>query len=391
MKEKMLRNILIIIGIILIATIILIASGKFKGKNTAISKDLKESGEDKSAVMVINDTEIKNTKVTKTGDSSDLAESDKKGKNSAILINTKKNLTISKSEIETNGMGASGVAATSDGAKVVINDSKIVTKQERSKGLLASNGGTIEANNIKIQTSGDKASGAVTDYGGGNLEIKNSVINTDGVHSAGIYSTDTILVENTKITTANSTGAVIDGTGEIRLINCDLTSGGKRAVYVFYTGANARDTIEGSFLMKNGSLTANNGSAFYVTNTRAIINLENVNLTAKNGVLLKAVTDSSDLGMENKVKTQKGGEAVINAKNQKLEGGFVVDNESELELTLSAGSILKGYINKENTAKKVKLTVESGCTIELTENCYVDELNISDDAIIIENGYKIYT
>lgn len=393
MNKKMLRNILIIIGIILIVTIILILSGKFKSdnKNTVISKDIKESGEDKSAVTVTNDTEIKNNKVIKTGDSSDLAESDKKGKNSAILVNTEKNLTISKSEIETDGSGASGVAATSNGAKVVINDSKIVTNQERSKGLLASGGGTIEANNINIQTSGDKASGAVTDYGGGNLDIKNSVINTNGVHSAGIYSTDNILVENTKITTANSTGAVIDGTGEIRLINCDLTSGGKRAVYVFYTGANAKDTIKGKFSMEGGSLTATNGPAFYVTNTIAIINLENVNLTAKNGVILKAVTDSSDLGMENKVKTQKGGEAVVTAKSQRLEGGFEVDNESTLDLTLSAGSTLKGYINKENTAKKVKLTVESGCTIELTENCYVDELNISEGATIIENGYKIYT
>ena len=141
--------------------------------------------------------------------------------------------------------------------------------------------------------------------------------------------------------------------------------------------------------MEGGSLTANNGPAFYVTNTIAIINLENVNLTAKNGVLLKAVTDGSDLGMENKVKTQKGGEAVVTAKSQRLEGGFEVDNESTLDLTLSFGSTLKGYINKENTAKKVKLTVESGCTIELTENCYVDELNISEGATIIENGYKI--
>ena len=391
MNKKMLRNILIIIGIILIVTIILILSGKFKSdnKNTVISKNIKESGKDKSAVTVTDDTEIKNNKVTKTGDSSDLAESDKKGKNSAILVNTEKNLTISKTEIETDGSGASGVAATSNGAKVVINDSKIVTNQERSKGLLASGGGTIEANNINIQTSGDKASGAVTDYGGGKLDIKNSVINTNGVHSAGIYSTDNILVENTKISTENSTGAVIDGTGKIRLINCDLTSGGKRAVYVFYTGAYAKDTIKGNFSMEGGSLTANNGPAFYVTNTIAIINLENVNLTAKNGVLLKAVTDGSDLGMENKVKTQKGGEAVVTAKSQRLEGGFEVDNESTLDLTLSFGSTLKGYINKENTAKKVKLTVESGCTIELTENCYVDELNISEGATIIENGYKI--
>ena len=123
--------------------------------------------------------------------------------------------------------------------------------------------------------------------------------------------------------------------------------------------ANAADGAA-EFTSKNSTITTNKGDSFYVTNTTAIINIENVNLTAGTGIILNAVTDSSDLGMENAVNTQKGGDAVVTAKNQKLEGGFVVDKQSTLDLTISNGSSLKGYINKENTAKKVKLTVESG-------------------------------
>ena len=382
-------TIIVILGLILIVKNNKTSNNNNTGEDAYINKDISEKKDDTSAIAVEKDTKIENDKITKTGDSSDLSESDKTGKNSAVLVNTPRSLTIDNTEITTSGAGASGVAATSGGARVTINDTTITTNKERSKGLLASGGGTIDANNVNIQTTGDKSSGAVTDYGGGTLNITNSVIETTGEHSAGIYSTDNIIVENTKITTAKSTAAVIDGTGQINLTNCDLTSGGKRAIYIYYTGANAKDTIKGRFTMTGGSLNATNGPAFYVTNTTAIINIENVNLTAGTGIILNAVTDSSDLGMENAVNTQKGGDAVVTAKNQKLEGGFVVDKQSTLDLTLSNGSSLKGYINKENIAKKVKLTVESGCTIELTDNCYVNELDIKDGATVIKNGYKI--
>jgi len=147
--------------------------------------------------------------------------------------------------------------------------------------------------------------------------------------------------------------------------------------------------MKATFVMSEGKLNAKNGPAFYVTNTTGIISLENVNLTAGTGIILNAITDGAELGMENKVEENKGGDAVFTAKNQNLEGGFVADKNSTLDLKFTAGSKLKGYINKENSAKHVKLTVESGCTIELTDNCYVNEMDISGGATIIENGYKI--
>lgn len=388
--NKKTRNIAIIAIIIILISIgvLIIKRNKEKGETaTIISKDIEEREEDKSAVTITEDTEIKNNKITKTGDSSDLQESDKTGKNSAILTEEQKELTIENSEITTNGSGASGVAATNK-SKVEINNSNITTNAERSKGLLASGGGKITAKNLKIKTSGDKSSGAVTDTGGGNLKIEDSTIETTGVHSAGIYSTDRITAKNVNIKTEQSTTAVIDGTGRMDLYNCNLISGGKRTIYIYCTGE-GKSSIKGQFTMRGGSLTSQKGPVFYVTNTTAEIELDNVEINAQNGILLKAITDNSDLGMEYENKSEKGGDVVITARDQKLEGGFVIDKESTLNLTLESGSTLKGYINKENTAKNVKLTVEDGCTIELTENCYVDELNISKNAIIIENGFKI--
>ena len=381
---------LIVLAVILFFLINRKENGNAKNNTTVYANQkIEETEEDKSVIVAQGDTKIDNDKITKTGDSSSLTESDKKGINSAILVDKKSDFEINNTEITTDGKGASGISATHVQAKVKVKDTSITTSQERSKGILVSNMANLEADNVTIKTTGDKSSGAVTDFRGGNLTIRNSSIETTGAHSSGVYSTGNVVVENTRINTARSSSAVIDGTGKITMTNCDIESGGKRAVYIYYTGANPKESVTGSFSMNGGSLRAKGGPAFYITNTKAEIEIENVNIEAETGVIINVLTDKSDLGMENEVNSSKGGDAIIIARKQELNGGIEVDSNSTLDLKMTDGSKLKGYINKENSAKNIKLTVEAGCTIELTDDCYVNEADISDGATIIENGHKI--
>lgn len=390
MKNK--SKVIFIIIILILAVVILLL---FKLKNNSKTDDeysnktFEQNEDNTSAINVNKNIDIINDKIIKTGDSDDLSESDRTGKNAAILVNTKNSIKVADSEINTEGNGASGIAITERGASADVGNTTITTTKERSKGILASNAAKINVKNTIVNTEGDKSSAVATDFGGGTINVSNSELNTHGAHSAGIYSTGNIEVSDTNINTDYSTAAVIDGNGRIVLNNSNLTSGGKRAVYIYYTGTNPRDNVIGRFKMENGSLTSNNGPAFYVTNTKAIIELENVDITTNTGIILKAISDSSDLGMENEVNSSKGGDATLIATGQVLNGGIEADNQSTLDISLQFGSYFKGYINKDNTAKYTKLTVKSGCIMELTDNCYIDELELEDGAEIIYNGYEI--
>ena len=126
---------------------------------------------------------------------------------------------------------------------------------------------------------------------------------------------------------------------------------------------------------------------FFITNTKAIINLENNTLQYGSGILLKA-QGTSEWGTSG----NNGGEVTLNANNQKLSGNIESDNISTVEINLKENSNLNGAINTENTAKKIKLNIDSKSTLTLTGDTYVTELNDEDTTYsnINLNGYKLY-
>lgn len=87
-----------------------------------------------------------------------------------------------------------------------------------------------------------------------------------------------------------------------------------------------------------------------------------------------------------------GGNVTLTMVNQKTNGNIVVDNVSTLNMTLTDSSYFEGAINTENSAKSIKLTLDSSSKIKLTSNCYLTEFSNSDtsNSNIDFNDYSIY-
>lgn len=143
-----------------------------------------------------------------------------------------------------------------------------------------------------------------------------------------------------------------------------------------------------NFTSKNSKIITNKGDTFYITNTKAIINLENNEITNndKTGSFLRAKSDSWGQTGSN------GGEVTLNMTNQKALGNIVIDKISTLNMTMKSNSYYWGSINTKNEAKSIKLTLDKTSKVKLTGNTYVTSLENEDttNSNIDFNGYKLY-
>ena len=144
---------------------------------------------------------------------------------------------------------------------------------------------------------------------------------------------------------------------------------------------------KGSFSMTGGSLTTTVGDLFYVTNTKAEINLTGVELQAANGILLRVAGNDGSRGWGSA--GSNGGSVTLTASNQVLTGDFVADEISSLKLKLSDGSVWTGTVNSEGEAGQVQLTLESGCAWSLTGDAWLTAFS-GDVSSIQANGYHVY-
>lgn len=78
--------------------------------------------------------------------------------------------------------------------------------------------------------------------------------------------------------------------------------------------------------------------------------------------------------------------------NQKALGNIVIDKISTLVLNMKESSYFEGTINGNNSAKSIKLNLDSTSKIKLTGDGYVTEFTNSDstNSNIDFNGYKLY-
>lgn len=97
-----------------------------------------------------------------------------------------------------------------------------------------------------------------------------------------------------------------------------------------------------------------------MTNTDCKISLESVDLTLANDTLLRIEGNSSTRGWG--TEGANGGDVVLTAKDQKLQGEIIVDKISGLDMTLSGTSSYKGQINTDGTAGTVKVTLKDDTT-----------------------------
>lgn len=375
------------------------------GTDETLTANYTTSESDKSVILVENggNLTLDGAEVSKTGgDSSNTENSEFYGVNAGILVTENSTATIKSATIDTNAKGSNAVFSTGTDSKIYISDSTITTTgSSSSRGLDATYGGYIEADNVKITTQGGSCATLATDRGEGTVIAKNSKLETNGSGSPVIYSTGDISITNTEGTANGSQMVVIEGKNTATVTSSTLTASaqGNRGdtdqagimIYQSMSGDAGEGT--GTFTVKNSSLSIQNDSKYYktapmffITNTDAVINLDNCKLSYGSNTLISC-KGTSEWGKSG----SNGGNVTLNAENQVLDGNIEIDNISTLTMNLSSSSY-SGTINADNTAKNIALKLDTNSTITLTGDSYVASLDDSDSSYdnINFNGYKLY-
>jgi len=329
-----------------------------------------------------------NVNVTKTGDS-DGDESDFYGTNAAVYAENGGKLSISKSKITTDGSHANAVFSYGEGTVVNISDSKIETSSNNSGGIMVTGGGELNATNLEVTTQGGSSAAIRSDRGGGTMNIDGGSYKSYGSGSPAIYSTADITVKNSTLYSDISQAVVVEGKNSVTLENVDAT--GKNTnkhsdnsdvyqavmIYQSMSGDAAQGTA--NFNMKDGKLTSLNGGMFFVTNTVANINLENVELTYASDDLLRI--EKAGWGNDG----SNGGQVDFTASNQKLEGCISVDEISKLNMYLKNNSVFEGSVISDG---ETYVEIEEGSTWKLTGDSNVKSLTCAEGSIDL-NGYSL--
>lgn len=371
-------------------------------------ENYESTSSDENAILVngeINVT-LDNVTVNKTGDSDGGDNTSFYGTNSGITAKSGSTVTIKNSTINTDATGANGVfsyggsASTnntnSDNTTVNISDSVITTKKDNSGGIMTTGGGIMNASNLTITTSGVSSAAIRSDRGGGTVNVDGGTYTTNGAGSPSIYSTANITVKNASLNSNASEGIVIEGKNSVTIENVTLNDtnnklNGQSTTYknIFLYQSMSGDAADGeaTFVSKNSKIITNKGDSFYVTNTTALIELQNNEITNNDstGNFLRIQKDSWGNSGSN------GGSVTLKTTNQNIIGNIVVDSISTLDMTLNSSNF-EGIINGENTAKSITLKLDKNSKIKLTGDSYVTSLDNEDDSNsnIDFNGYKLY-
>ena len=367
---------------------------------------------DESALMInaadtVNLTDIT---VTKTGDSNGGDNCNFYGLNAAVLVMGGSTTVITGGTIESSASGANGVfcyggnggrnGADGDGTTLYISGTTITTTGDGSGGIMTTGGGVTYAEDLTVTTSGRSSAPIRTDRGGGTVIVSGGTYTSNGLGSPAIYSTADITVRNATLVSNLSEGVCIEGMNSITLENCDLTANNTQrnsnatfldTIMIYQSMSGDADSGTSAFTMLGGSLTGLSGHLFHVTNTHAVISLNNVLLTNEGSDVLLSVCDDGWHGASNI--------AELNASPQTLTGTLLVGDNSTLKLSLSNGSFFEGTISGEITnalgtqvsteVGTVSVSLDETSTWTLTADTYISEFS-GIAANVIGNGYTLY-
>lgn len=389
------------------------ASLEITSAETQNDQTYTSSSEDECALLIStkDNVFINNPTVNKTGDSKGGDACNFYGLNASVLVKGGSKTSINGGNITSNANGANGVfsyggngamnGGQGDGTTVIIKDTKIVTKGNSSGGIMTTGGGITKAYNLDITTSGRSSAAIRTDRGGGTVTVEGGTYTTNGLGSPAIYSTADITVSNANLTSNLSEGVCIEGKNSIILNNCNLTANntqknGKASfldtIMIYQSMSGDADSGTSSFTMNGGKLTGKNGHIFHVTNTNAIINLDDVIIQNEdeNNILL-SVCDDGWSGASNK--------AALNAVNQKLNGSILVGKNSTFSLNLKENTVFEGSIKgsiknadgkiiSEKTGN-VSVSLDESSLWILTDDTYISSF-AGDLSKVNLNGHKLY-
>ena len=386
---------------------------ELKAQTSEVGKTYHSNKSDESALMISTKeaVNIAQPNISKTGSSEGGDNCSFYGVNAALLVKGGSTTTIKGGTIATDATGANGVfsyggngghnGGDGDGTTVIIEDTKITTTGDGSGGIMTTGGGVMKAKNLTINTSGRSSAPIRTDRGGGIVTVEGGSYTSNGLGSPVIYSTADVTVSDATLTSNKSEGVCIEGKNSITLNNCQMTVSNTQrnghaqfldAIMIYQSFSGDADSGNSHFTMNGGSLTNRQGHPFHVTNTNAIISLNDVKLVNDDPdkVLLSVCADGWH-GASNK--------ATLNASHQQLDGTILVGSDSELTLNLADGSTFTGSINGNitnaagNTVSTetgtVNVTLGDDCTWNLTADTYITSIK-GDASRIKANGHRLF-
>ena len=186
------------------------------------------------------------------------------------------------------------------------------------------------------------------------------------------------------MTARGAEAAVVEGANAITVTNTTLNAAKQHGVMLYNSMSGDANAGTGHYTMNGGSLTAAQGPAFYVTNTRAVVTLTHrAVVRAASGVLMRA--DNNGTGSGN----TGAGTASLRLRDDQLTGSLITAGTGTITASLSDHTTLTGAINRAAVA------IDSTSTWRLTANSaltsFGDAATISNGEIknIIGNGHTV--
>ena len=365
------------------------------------------TGDDENALRIDGaDVTLDGITVDKSaGATSNTENGDFYGVNAALLATNGATVTIKNAKVTSSAQNGNGVFSYGSGTTVNISDSTITTTADNSGGIQTTGGGTTNASNLTVETSGNSSAAIRSDRGGGTVNVTGGSYTSNGYNSPAVYSTADISVSDAVLKANNSEALVIEGKNSITLNDCTVTGNmsdtdgtssdeNVHNVMIYQSMSGDADVGTSTFSMTGGSLTAKNGDMFYVTNTHCILSLSGVKLVNEDedAYFLRVVGNSASHGWG--TAGSNGAQVEFTADAQTIDGNIIVDTISTLTMTLKNGSTFTGTVNIVDNAQNgtavsdnAVITIESGCTWNLTGDCTVT--SITNNGTINFNGYTI--
>ena len=333
-----------------------------------------------------------------SGESSNIENSEFYGVNAAVLVQGGE-ATITGGTITTKAKGGNALCVTNKG-KVKISGTKLVSTAESSgRGLHATYGGQIEATNVDISSIGVSCANLATDRGEGVVTCTGCQLSTAGAGSPLIYSTGQITVNNTKGTATGAQTVVVEGKNTASVYDkSELYCYGKGnrddidhcGVMIYQSMSGDAEDGTGVFNCEDSSLEILKDSSlyttapmFFITNTKAVINLKDCRIKYGSNIFLD-IKGTTAWGNEG----SNGGEVTLNLDNQEIEGDIKLDGISSLSIVMK-NSKITGTINGSKKATSLKISLDSTSKITLTGNSYYTSLTneVASGENIVKGDY----
>lgn len=294
--------------------------------------------------------------------------------------------------IETAMPEGTGIYASGDGSSVALVNGTITTDGSTAHGVLVAHNGAVSVKNVAIITRGEHSSALATNRGKGTVTAVGGTYTAFGKYSAGIYSAGDVSVTDVVCKSLSDRAVVVEGGSRINLKDSVLWSRRNGAVMIYHSFSGDVPMGAAEFEMTGGSISAEDGPIFYVTNTTGEIFLKHVGVFGVSGVFLSAM--KGPWGVNHSwAKPTQGGNVTVVAEEQYLVGDVIADEFSTVDVILKSRSTLDGSINPGNTGKAVRLSLDASCSWHVTGDSHLTELRLEEGAgtaNIVGNGHTVY-